>query len=284
MTAINSLLAGLFDYAGLYPPASLGLRSAANNYVEYVRSVQASSLGRFIINIDRLDEFRSTVGEYLGQFRISVVLTDPAGLDVLAKEIRRGMPIETVEMKCTRPEEIEEIARRIPQQLAAYFEVPINAEGRVALSSIARVGARAKIRMGGISPEAIPQVPEVAQTLAVLAELRLPFKATAGLHHPVRSSRALTYKPQSPKGTMHGFMNLCCAAAVLYFGGKAGDAEKLLHEEDATTWQVSTDAIQWRHLKWRTDQLAELRRDFVHSIGSCSFVEPMHDLESLGWL
>ena len=38
MTAIQSLLAGLFDYAGLYPPASLSLRSAANNYLDYSRA------------------------------------------------------------------------------------------------------------------------------------------------------------------------------------------------------------------------------------------------------
>ena len=35
MSAIETLLAGLFDYAGLYPPAGLGMRSAANNYLEY---------------------------------------------------------------------------------------------------------------------------------------------------------------------------------------------------------------------------------------------------------
>jgi len=35
MTAIQSLLAGLFDYAGLYPPASLGMSAAAANYLEY---------------------------------------------------------------------------------------------------------------------------------------------------------------------------------------------------------------------------------------------------------
>ena len=284
MTAIETLLAGLFDYAGLYPPASLGLRSAANNYLEYSQNAHASALGRFIINVDRLDELRSFVGEHLGQFRISAILNDTTGLDALAEELRNGMPIEAVEIKCSSPEDIERIAPRVPQQLGTYFEVPVNADGGIALKSIASAGARAKIRMGGVVPEAIPPVPEVVRMLAALAELRLPFKATAGLHHPLHSHRALTYKPESPRGTMHGFLNLCCAAAVLYFGGNANDAEKLLKEEDASTWRVCEVAIQWRDLEWTKDDLATMRRDFFCGIGSCSFEEPMNDLESLGWV
>ena len=63
MTAVDALLAGLFDYAGLYPPASLSLHTAAVKYLEYRRSSQhASALGRFIVNLDRLDEFRSISG------------------------------------------------------------------------------------------------------------------------------------------------------------------------------------------------------------------------------
>ena len=34
-TAIEALLAGLIDYAGLYPPASLDMRAAVENYRKY---------------------------------------------------------------------------------------------------------------------------------------------------------------------------------------------------------------------------------------------------------
>ena len=283
MTAIEALLAGLFDYAGLYPPASLGLRSAANNYIEYSRGKHAAFLGRFIINAERLDELRTVAGDALGQFRISAIVADAGGLDTVADEIRKGMPIGTIEIKCA-PEDIAQIAPQIPKELTAYFEVAANAGGLRALRSILGTGARAKIRMGGVVPEAIPSAFDAAEMVGTLAQLPLAFKATAGLHHPVRSRRALTYQPQSPSGTMHGFMNLCCAAAVGYFGGNSTDAENLLQEENTSAWQVGADAIQWRDLTWTTGQLATLRRDFFQSIGSCSFEEPMHDLESLGWL
>jgi hypothetical protein len=83
---------------------------------------------------------------------------------------------------------------------------------------------------------------------------------------------------------MHGFVNLCCEAAVLYFGGAPTEAENLLEEEDASAFRVEPDVLRWHRLKWSTDKLALLRRDFFHSIGSCSYEEPINDLESLGWL
>ena len=64
MTAIETLLAGLFDYAGLYPPANLDLSPAADNYLKYRRSKHSAALGRFILNLDRLDEFRSIAGRF----------------------------------------------------------------------------------------------------------------------------------------------------------------------------------------------------------------------------
>jgi hypothetical protein len=284
MTAIDNLLAGLFDYAGLYPPASLGLLSASNNYLAYARGKNSSALGRFIINVESLGELRAMVDDSLGQFRISAIVNDVAGLDAVDEETRKGMRIESVEIKCADAEEIGRIAQKVPSQITAWFEVPMNASGRAALGAISSAAARAKIRMGGAVPEAIPSVSETVQMLVALAELRLPFKATAGLHHPVRSRRALTYQAQSPQGTMHGFVNLCCAASVIHLGGNARDAEKLLEEEDAGAWQVGKDAIQWRDLKWTKDQLATIRGEFLSGIGTCSFEEPMQDLERLEWL
>ena len=116
--------------------------------------------------------------------------------------------------------------------------------------------------MGGVVPEAIPSIPDVAQMLKTLADLRLPFKATAGLHHPLRSKQPLTYHPQSPTGVMHGFINLSCAAAVAFFGGDVEEAKRLLAEEDPAAWKVSADSLRWRDQSWTAEQLATLRREF----------------------
>jgi hypothetical protein len=284
MTAIETLLAGLFDYAGLYPPASLDLRSAANIYLRYRRSKHSAALGRFILNLDRADEFRSIVGDSLAEFPLSAIAPENIDCAVLAQHIGSGLRIESLEIKCSEPSAIERITRQLPQNVVAYFEVPIHADSLPALEAIRAAGARAKIRMGGVVPEAIPSTPDVAQMLKTLADLRLPFKATAGLHHPLRSKQALTYHPQSPTGVMHGFINLSGAAAVAFFGGDVEEAKRLLTEEDPAAWKVSADSLHWRNQSWSADQLATLRREFFIGIGSCSFEEPIHDLESLRWL
>ena len=283
MNAMDALLAGLFDYAGLYPPASLSMRSAANNYLEYSRRAHATALGRFIVNFDRLDELRSIAGDSFRRFRLSAIVAENSDWERLAAEIREGAPIDTVEIKCSAAD-MERIARQIPPEVTAFFEVGMDDAGRDALKVISGAGAHAKIRMGGVVAEAFPASSAVLRMLQAMAELRLSFKATAGLHHPVRSRRPLTYQPQSPQGTMHGFVNLGCAAALIYFGGEGSEAEELLEEQDASAWRVTTDAIRWRDRSWTAGQIAEVRSKFLLSIGSCSFEEPIHDLESLRWL
>jgi hypothetical protein len=93
MNAIHTLLAGFFDYAGLYPPASLSLRSAANNYLDYASGQHAAALGRFIINADRLEELRTSAGDHLKQFKLSVIAPDLKNLDGIPREIAMACPL-----------------------------------------------------------------------------------------------------------------------------------------------------------------------------------------------
>jgi hypothetical protein len=284
MSTLETLLAGLFDYAGLYPPASLSLKAAANNYLEYSEGEHAAALGRFIVNLDRLEELRSFAGDSFEKFRLSVVAGDEADWESLAAQKGSGVRVESVEIKCSDPHLIERIAKKLSAGLEVYFEVPIDSDSNLALKTIRAAGARAKIRMGGVVREAIPGLRSVAEMLKALAEIRLSFKATAGLHHSLRSAQPLTYEPQCSTAIMHGFVNLTAAAALLYFGGTVDEAEQLLAEEDQTAWHVSGDSLRWRDRTLTTDQLAAVRQHFFMSIGSCSFEEPVQDLKSLGWL
>ena len=40
-SALRTLVAGVVDYAGLFPPASLGMRDAVANYADYRASDQS---------------------------------------------------------------------------------------------------------------------------------------------------------------------------------------------------------------------------------------------------
>lgn len=283
MTALESLLAGIIDYAGLYPPADLDMRAAVRNYLSYGRSRHASALGRFIVDINRLTELREAAGDSIRHFRLSVLASANTDWNSLAALLHEGFLIDTVEIKTDHPSQIARIVQCIPPDLTTYFEVPFNPHASETLEAIYAAGARVKLRMGGIVADAFPPALTVANMLKALADRRIPFKATAGLHHPVRSRHPFTYAPDSPSGLMHGFLNLCCSAALLYFGGDVSQAVLLLDEQDPGAWHITPDAIAWRNVRWSTDQLRSVREKFFISFGSCSFAEPMDDLEALGW-
>lgn len=283
MTAIEILLERLIDYAGLYPPASLDMRAAVRSYLEYASSKDASALGHFIVDLNRLPELRAVAGDSLQGLRLSVIGPGSADWESLPSLIDEGLIIDAIEIKTDQPSKIERISPQIPPAVAQYYEVPVHLDATEALDSIAAAGARAKLRMGGIVAEAFPSTMAIVTMLKELSERSVPFKATAGLHHPVRSRHPLTYAPDSPIGTMHGFFNLLCAAALIYFDGDKAQAQDLLNEERPAAWRVTPEAIEWRSFQWSSDQLREVRQRFFISFGSCSFVEPLNDMEALGW-
>jgi hypothetical protein len=92
------------------------------------------------------------------------------------------------------------------------------------------------------------------------------FKATAGLHHAVRSNGE------------HGVLNLL--AAVVF----AGDEEAALGETDAAAFALDPHAFSWRGRVATGAELERVRRGLFHSIGSCSFFEPIEELGALGML
>jgi hypothetical protein len=288
MTALEVLLAGLIDYAGLYPPASLDMRTAVHNYLSFSHGKHTTALGRFLVDIHSLAELREVAGDSAGHLRLSVLASAHNDGESLEALLQERPSIETLEIKLAikinQSAQIALIERCIATGLTIYIEVPFDSRAAETIATIAATGARVKLRMGGIVADAFPSSQTVATILKALADRRTPFKATAGLHHPIRSHHPFTDAPDSPAGLMHGFLNLACAATLLYFGGEIKQAICILDEQDPAAWTITSDAITWRNLRWSTEQLRSVRKNFLTSFGSCSFTHPIHDLETLGWL
>ncbi len=180
---------------------------------------------------------------------------------------------DVLEMKATSRDEVARIGEGANGR-TIYVEV----SELDLLDDVSALGLRAKIRTGGVTPGAIPPATYIANFIRRCAQRGLPFKATAGLHHPVRCVKPLTYDACAPRGTMHGFINVFLAAALL------PQAESILTEDDPHAFTFEDDAAAWRGHAVRTEDLARLRREFAISFGSCSFDEPIADLKELGWL
>jgi hypothetical protein len=130
----------------------------------------------------------------------------------------------------------------------------------VPLDEVAARGLRAKIRCGG---ERIPSAEELAGYVRGCRERGLVFKATAGLHH--------AYPTEAGE---HGFLNVLAAAVF-------GNEEEALREKPPA-FVLDADSFRWRDQEALPTRLADVRASLFHSIGTCSFFEPVEELVRLG--
>ena len=294
--SLRALLAGALDYAGLFPPAGLSMNESVRSYAAYASGPHSWLLGRFVVAGARLAEFAGAADASMPvasrPWRVSVLLSADAEAEIATvaafNASHRGAVCDTVECKASTVDDIARVARVAPAiaagEVASYVEIPAAGDPAGLLAALAARGLRAKIRTGGTTPDAFPSAAEVSRFLAACIRARLPFKATAGLHHALRGEYRLTYEPGSPAGPMYGFLNLLLATALLRDGGSEQDAEALLLERDAAALQFGDDGARWRDRLFLTARLSQLRQRAAVSFGSCSFAEPVDELSALGLL
>jgi hypothetical protein len=297
--SLRALLDSFIDYAGLFPPAALTMEPTVKNYDAYRRGEHAWLLARLVMPVARLGEFEAALGQLTAAGANSEPwrLTSPLGPNVesdVAKILefnrRHAAPagpspsitIESVEMRAANAEEIRAAASLIPKELRAYFEIPLSGALESSLAAIAEVGARAKVRTGGETPEMFPSGADLARFFGLCAAADVPFKASAGLHRPVRGEQRYTYKPDSASGIMHGFLNVFLAAAFVRDGMGEQDAAALLTEQEPAAFLWEEKGAAWRGHCIGNKQLAAARKSFCLTVGSCSFAEPLENLKTLG--
>lgn len=297
MKAVDALLSGLVDYAGLFPPASEDMREALENYASYRESDDRPALGRFIVPISRLKELEEAGRDLMPRgpgsepWRLSVLVAGDvraAGEEMLRFNCRHWSGsndghavIDVAELRASTVDDVGRQRSELPASFTPYFEIPIKGDVTPLVKAIARASARAKVRTGGVTPESIPPAEEVIDFIAACRREAVPFKATAGLHHPIRGSYRLTYEPDSPVGTMYGFLNVFVASALMYAGESEGTAMAALEESDRPAFVFEDDALVWRDKRITAEEIEASRREFAISFGSCSFREPIDELRPL---
>ena len=297
MSALRPLLSGIVDYAGLFPPAGLDMAAAARNYAAYRAEPDAWMLGRFVVPVARLDELAAQLGLLEipadgDEWLISALLgADGAGAaerDVAACEafnvanVGRAR-IDTLEGRLGSFDAIGAAARAVAGRYALYAEIPVDPDPAPLVAAIAREKINAKIRTGGLTADAFPPAAAVVRFMRRCVDAGVPFKATAGLHHPLRAEYRLTYAADAPHGPMYGYLNVFLAAALL---DELSDDEAvaLLEERDPRAIVVTRDVVRWREHELRADQAGAARELIASSFGSCSFREPVDELRALSLL
>ena len=242
--ARRALFAGLIDHAPTFPPAQLPLADGLAEHRRVRNGDAGWIVNRFVCPASKLAELGDE------PLRLSVVI-DEGGLP------EADTRIEAVEAAGIDPETMIDAAPEV------YSELPLSYDVSFRILQLGELGIRAKVRCGGATT---PRIADLAGFVAACRRLGVPFKATAGLHHPVRADDE------------HGFLNLLAAAVF------EGEEEDALAEEDESAFGVTAEAFTWRERSADPEEIASVRQKLFVGFGSCSAQEPIDGLETLGLL
>ena len=313
--ALHAFLHSLIDYAGLFPPARLALDPALHNYARYRQHADRWMLGRFILPAARLAELDalSDLFTQAPPFSFSVLghaeLPEVEALRRTVADARTAeahhdgqIVVESFEFKLSAslaadPARLAELFAAFREECGpdatdrAFFEVSLlGADWRCDVDTVAQAVAAhnakagrealgVKLRCGGVTPEVFPTTEALACALAACHEAGVPFKATAGLHHPVR------HVADEVGAMMHGFLNVFGAAILVRVHDlDRATLERMLLDEAPDHFHFDTDGFSWMDWGALPEQIEEARVHFATSYGSCSFEEPREDLQALGLL
>jgi hypothetical protein len=301
---LKALLDGVLDYAGLFPPAKLSLPEAVRTYARCRESQQSWMLARFICPISLFANLCQLLEdlEPAEPWSISALggrSDDAQEFDRIVSSDMQAIAefrspyaiVETYEVAvpgvgATNLGEVSQAttevrSHRAARPLESYFEIGTK-WGDVAVSKMIAAlpdGTGAKIRTGGIEPHLFPSCEAVAHFITSCHDNGVPFKATAGLHHPIRHLDA------GLGCMMHGFLNVFAGATLLRCGAiDSSLLVDLLACESADAFTFDSDGLAWNGTRATVAETIDSRPRLAVSYGSCSFDEPVDDLHNLGLL
>lgn len=258
--------AALLDDASQFPPGNLPLAEAHARHQAWRAHPQRALVGRFLVPGARAGQLAQLLRERSPHPATTVgLVAGGAGPEAAAELLDAGAPVTAVEL---RVDELEALGAWRAAAPSAWIFV----EG-VAPAALARLRGEdprigAKLRCGGVEAAAFPSVEQVARFVAGCAAAGLPFKATAGLHAPLR------HRDDALGVHHHGFLNLWAATALAQGGAAQDELDACLELEDPALLTA---------LDLTPTQLFSARAIF-HAFGTCSIEEPLDGLAALGLL
>jgi hypothetical protein len=296
MSAAREAFQHLIDYAGLYPPASLSMDVVVRNFAQYRSGAHDWMLGRLIVPAERLVEVNALAtasgARPDARWPVSVLV---GGVDAIQAQSARvneamrrddgALEVVSIEATAASAEDIARLAHRYGDAVERFVEIPAEPDPAPLFAALSMHACAGKIRTGGVTADKIPSPALVARFLTRALAARVPVKATAGLHHAIRSERPLTYAIDSPMAVMHGFANLTLAATLLVAGRIDEElAEALLDDDRPEAFKFCGRAASWLNAVVTYGEISHARHVLLRSVGSCSFDEPVSELAALEWI
>jgi hypothetical protein len=258
---LSAALDRLLDDASQFPPGNLALEPAWEAHRRWRESEGAAVVGRFLVPSARVGALAELVAREGGEgieFGVVVSGGELEELGTLAEAVT------SVELRGS-VDDVGGWHERCPQAEVFVEGASVEAIAHARQRDV-RVGA--KLRCGGLEAAAFPSVEAVASFLFDCVRQEVPFKATAGLHQPLR------YWDPEIGVFHHGFLNLWTATALAGRGAARDELLGCLELQDAEGWwQFGLGAAE----------LQDARRWFT-AFGTCSIEEPLEGLAAIGFL
>lgn len=305
MLSLGNLVRHAVDYAGLFPPAALPLGEVVKNFAQYRELPCNPMLGRLVLPAGRLEDFSALADAIevsapdASPWRISALLPMVKETDKFVGACQaiaqfnkrfesRGFAVDSMEIKTDSPKCVSQTIAQLPEGIQAFLEVDCQNDPGPSIGAIAAHSGTtesfAKIRTGSVIADQIPSVEQVACFIGSCATHAVGFKATAGLHHPLRSEYRLTYEADPPRGIMHGFLNVFVASMIAFDKRVENDVIKeVLSDTSPANFKFEENLLRWQDLEVESSRVQQLRETGILSFGSCSFLEPTEELQSLGF-
>jgi hypothetical protein len=313
--SVRAFLHEIIDYAGLFPPAKLPLPEALAIYLHDKKtSPHRWMLGKFVCPAARLAELLPLARTYEDSGLLSLTVLGQQGsttenffvqLETALRAIEEfrlawgtTQVVDSIEIPLPSQDEIDRAAsyfgyakEHLKQaNLRGFLELPMSDTWQ---KDIARIAPRLhelhdahdesqlglKLRCGGVTAEAFPSDAQIASFIDQCRASSLPWKATAGLHHPRRHWDA------GLQLWHHGFLNVFGASLLAQAQPLTQeDIVAILTDRAGQHFHFDEERFSWKEWACTTPQIAAFRACGPASFGSCSFVEPCGGLAALGLL
>lgn len=270
----------LVDDAAIFPPGLSPLAEAVGAHAGHLSSGHRDLVGPFVVDTARLGELAelATAALFPTGLRVSIVVPTPHDLPsaVLTAHEAEHLDLAGLEVKleadAPMTDQIREIASAERHGAMTYVEAPRPGDARWwdVIDHVAQADLRLKFRTGGAEAGAFPTESDLATWVCGAVARSVPFKCTAGLHQAVRHTDATTGFEH------HGYLNVLLAAAHAVTGAELDQVEAVVAQRDA---RALADEVADT-----SGHVMSSAREAFTSYGSCSILEPLHDLAELGLL
>jgi hypothetical protein len=317
--SLRTLLDGVVDYAGLFPPAGLSMEEAVARYAEHRKGDESWMLSHFICPVARLGEFETEARDLFWETPWTLSLLgkgedDPwEWIDEITREIHevaafeerhegrvaaRALEVPFPGKLLADPDPVE--VRPWIEELNQIFGSRNTSIDQVFLEigfpddwsdvlprlfeTLGGASASTSCVSVGVKIRTGGLTPEAIPTCKQVAS----FLLTAHENRLPAKATAGLHHPyrhfsESVGSLMHGFLNVFAGAALVH--AEEIDRDRLialLDDQEARHFTYNDEGMAWTAYACPVDRIRSARESLLVTFGSCSLSEPVEDLTTAG--